>query len=134
MVLAEQGPLSEHQHVTLCVMRMQSGSASFDLDAYWQAGSVPWTVFAYPASLVDADGLPLDDEAKRYLQELRSRGCRVNVWQHPEIQGTIYFACPYEDRDTVHAEIEGLERQGVFPVDFASTRCEALFALASGNT
>jgi hypothetical protein len=87
----------------------------WNADAYRLAGDCPWTIFAYPASLADAQRLPRDEDAKRFLAELHGRGLRVGIWVHPGTADTIYFACPYEERERVHNAIEELERQGTFP-------------------
>jgi hypothetical protein len=109
------------------------GIVNFDMDALCQ-GKMPWTIFAYPCSLADAQQLPRDDEAKRFLAELQSLGLRVGVWAHPNIKDTIFFACPYEDRLVVHSAIEELERQGRFPPNFPARRTDHLFSLAARNT
>ena len=87
-----------------------------------------WTIFAYPAQLADEAGLPQDAEARRYLAALQSRGLPVAVWRYPQIPDTVYFACPIEEHLRVYEATLELERQGEFPTEFASRKCEELFA------
>lgn len=65
---------------------------------------------------------------------LLAHGLHVGVWEHPSIQGTTYFACPYGDRDRVHRVIHELEQQGTFTIGFASRRAEYLFSLPASGT
>ena len=106
----------------------------FDADSYWRAGKCPWTIFAFPASVADSQGLPRDEGAKRLFVELQRRGLRVGTWAHPDVGGTIYFACPYEDREHVHAVIKELEDLGEFEPGFCAKRSEHLFSLAAPGT
>ena len=101
----------------------------WDAEAYYRSGKIPWTIFAYPVSLADSQRLPRDDEARRYLSTLHSLGLPVGIWDFAKQNGTIYFACPGEERDRVHAAIDELEQEGVFPPRFASQKCEAMFSL-----
>jgi hypothetical protein len=103
----------------------------WNADAYWRSGILPWTIFACPSSLADRQRLPRDHEARRYLAELLGLGVPVGIWEHPDIAGTIYIACPIEDRDRVHTAIEQLERRGTLPPGFASRHCQHLFATSS---
>jgi hypothetical protein len=48
--------------------------SNFDAEAYWRAGNCLWTFFAFPSCLADDHGLPPDEDAKRLLVELRTRG------------------------------------------------------------
>lgn len=106
--------------------------AYINVDNLWNAeegGKMPWTIFAYPASLADSQRLPHDEEARQFLARLLELGLRVGVWARSDLDGTCYFACPFEDRDRVYSAIKGLERSGEFPPDFANQRTEYLFSL-----
>lgn len=106
----------------------------WDADAYARSGPMPWTIFAYPVRWADERRLPRDREAVRYLSSLRARGVSVGVWEHPRIADTIYFACPYEERERVAAVIAALEGAGEFAPGFAAERTEYLFAtMTSGD-
>ena len=105
-------------------------SELWDADASWKEGRSPWTIFAYPRSLADAQCLPFDLEARRFLAELQSLGLRVGVWAHPEIPGTVYFVCPFGEKERIARAISELERLGTFPPGFPSRHSEHLFSIA----
>lgn len=106
----------------------------FDADAYWRSGKCPYTIFAYPASLADAQRLPLDEVARHFLAKLQGLEIRVGIWAIPDVANTIYFACPYEDRERIHAAIKELERQSPFGPGFCATRSEYLFSSVTPST
>ena len=86
-----------------------------------------WTIFAYPACIADAQGLPNDAESRRYFSELRRLGLAVEVWRHPEIPDTVYFGIPFELCERWAQAVRELERQGKFETAFAAKRAEELF-------
>src|SRR5205823_4531076 len=114
----------------------KKAAPSFDLlqlwnaEAYWKSGRHPWTIFAYPASLADERRLPCDRESVRYLEALLASGAKVGVWHFPENQ-TLYFACPFEEKERVQSIVNELEWQGTFPKSFSRDHCDYLFRLAS---
>src|SRR5687767_4414886 len=95
----------------------------WNAEAYWISGRCPWTIFAYPASLADEQLLPRDEESVRYLSALIAAGAQVGIW-HFSANQTVYFACPYEEKERVGSIVNELEREGAFPRDFARDRCE----------
>lgn len=108
-------------------------SASFDLatlwdaEAYYRGGQIPWTIFAYPVALANERQLPRDDESVRYLAALLAAGAVVGIWYFP-VNQTVYFACPFEERERVDQIVDGLERMGLFPNNFATNRTNYLFS------
>src|SRR5262245_52300753 len=102
----------------------------WNADAYMESGKCPWTIFAYRATLADERHLPRDGESLRYLAALLAAGAPVGVWYYPANQ-TVYFACPYEEKERVGAIVDDLERQSAFPKNFAVDHCEHLFRLAA---
>jgi hypothetical protein len=102
----------------------------WNADAYWQSGHCPWTVFAYPASLADDRRLPRDSESARYLAALIAAGAKIGVWYFPANE-TVYFACPFEERDRIQSIVNEFERRGTFPKNFARDHCEDLFHLST---
>ncbi|MBC7821631.1 MAG: hypothetical protein IAG10_32495 [Planctomycetaceae bacterium] len=106
----------------------------FDADAYWRAGDCPWTFFAFPTSLADEHGLPLDDDAKRLLAELQCRGIQVGIWADAIAENTTYFACPKEDIQRVNAAVAELEEQSVIEKGFCAKHSEHLFSLQVPGT
>ena len=102
----------------------------WNAEAYRNSGRCPWTIFAYPTSLADEQLLPRDEESVRYLRALIAAGAQVGIWHFPAIQ-TIYFACPYEEKERAGSIVNELEREGAFTKGFARDHSERLFRLAS---
>jgi len=102
----------------------------WNAEAYLNGGKGPWTIFAYPASLADERMLPRDDESVRYLATLLNAGARVGVWYYPASR-TVYFVCPFEERERLQFICDDLERNGTFPKNFSRDHCEYLFRLAA---
>ena len=100
---------------------------TFDAEAYWRAGNCPWTFFAYPSSLADDHGLPPDEDAKRLLVELRTRGIQVGIWANGIAKDTAYFACPKDEIQRLHDALAELQARGSFEVGFCSKRSDRLF-------
>lgn len=100
----------------------------FDADAYYTAGNCPWTFFAFPSRLADDMGIPIDDAARRLLQELLRRGIRVGTWRNSPVKDTCYFACPKEEIERVNHAVNELEELGVFEKGFCTSRTEYLFS------
>lgn len=101
----------------------------FDAEAYWRAGHCPWTFFAFPSSLADDHGLPPEEDAKRLLVELRTRGIQVGIWANGIANDTTYFACPKEEIQRLHDALVELEADGSFEHGFCGKRSEHLFSL-----
>src|SRR3954447_10021263 len=97
---------------------------SFDADAYWRAGNMPWTFFAFPRVFADEAGLPPDDNAKRLLVALQSRGIPVGTWFNAPVEDTVYFACPKDAIESLNDALNALEEQGEFEKGFCITRTE----------
>jgi len=104
-------------------------SRLWNADGYSQSGKRPWTIFADPASLADERHLPRDCESLRFLEAFLAAGARVGVWYLPANQ-TVYFACPFEEKERVRAIISDLEQRRMFPKNFARDHCEILFQSA----
>ncbi len=104
-------------------------AAPFDPAAYYKAGHMPWTFFAYPRSLADKDGMPPDNDAKRLLNILRCRGLEVGVWVETPVPGTSYFACPKDEIERLHRTLTALEAEGQFEQGFCSKRTDYLFSV-----
>lgn len=117
---------------------MRLPDTSFDFDRLWDADAYargsrgPWTIFAFPVHWADERWLPRDDEARRFLAALLARGLQIGIWRHPRIDDTVYFACPYEERERVEAVVQELERAGEFAPRFAAERTEYLFSKSPG--
>jgi len=105
--------------------------ATFDAEAYWRAGHCPWTFFAYPSRLADDHGLPPDEDAKRLLVELRTRGIQVGILANGIANDTTYFACPKEEIQRLHDALADLEANGSFETGFCTKRSEYLFSLVA---
>jgi hypothetical protein len=103
-------------------------AALWDAETYYRGGQYPWTIFAYPVALADERRLPRDEESVRYLAALLAAGAVVGIWYFPASE-TVYFACPFEERERIDQIVEGLERQGLFPKNFAANRTNYLFSL-----
>ena len=106
----------------------------FDADAYYRAGNVPWTFFAFPRVLADDSGFPPDDDAKRLFVSLQRRGIPVSTWANSPTQDTVYFACPKDAIGPLHEALIAMEKHGEFEVGFCSKRTEYLFSLLEKNT
>lgn len=99
----------------------------FDVEAYWQAGGMPWTIFAYPRELADENGWPPDQQVIEIFALLQQRGLRFGVWER-SINDTIYFAVSKEEIQHSKDLIAELEVQGIVAPNFLSQRCEELFS------
>jgi hypothetical protein len=106
----------------------------FDADAYWRAGNFPWTFFAFPRVFADDPGLPPDNDAKRLLVALQSRGIPVGTWVNTPAEDTAYFACPKEAIESLNDALSALEEQGEFEKGFCTKRTEYLFSLVGKST
>jgi hypothetical protein len=107
-------------------------SELWDIDAHQrEGGKCPWTFFAYPKALADEQRLPRDNDAVRYLLALQRAGVRVGIQQHPRMPNDIYFACPFEEMQSLIAAIDELERAGTFPRGFGTKRTDYLYSLAN---
>ena len=105
----------------------------FDADEYWRSGQCPWTFFAYPTAVAEANGLPPDTDACRLLGELQARGIPVAVWIDGIANNTTYFACKKDDITRLNAAVDELESAERFGPGFCAQRSEVLFALESGT-
>jgi hypothetical protein len=108
-------------------------TAGFDPDRYWREGNCPWTFFAFPSYLADNHGLPPDEDAKRLLIELRTRGIQVGIWENGIAKDTTYFACPKEEIERLHNALSELEANGSFEEGFCTRRTDYLFSLARSD-
>ncbi|MEE2937842.1 MAG: hypothetical protein VYA84_17785 [Planctomycetota bacterium] len=106
----------------------------FDADEYRRTGECPWTFFAYPTSLPTDHGLPLDDDACRYLAAIQSRGIEVAVWGDGVAKNTTYFACRRDDIQRLTDVVNSLETTELFGENFAAIRSEELFTLLENGT
>ena len=100
----------------------------FSADEYYRAGCVPWTFFAYPASLASKSGLPPDTKACRLLGAIQDHGIDVALWSNGPAANTTYFACRKEDRPRLHGVLDDLIMQGLIDRDYLARRSEELFA------
>ena len=100
----------------------------FDADEYHQSGQCPWTFFAYPTSLADAQGLPPDKSACELLSCLEKHGIDVAIWGSAPDPITTYFACRIEDRQRLSDLLHELQTSGTIEPDFCRIRSERLFA------
>ena len=100
----------------------------FDADEYYRSGQCPWTFFAYPTSLADAQGLPPDKAACELLFCLKKRGIDVVTWGSGPVPNTTYFACRNEDRQRLSDLLHELQSSGIIGPDFCRIRTERLFA------
>jgi hypothetical protein len=108
--------------------------SAFDAEAYWRTRNCPWTFFAFPSRLADDHGLPPDEDAKRLLVELRTRGIQVGIWANGIANDTTYFACPKEEIQRLHDALSQLEADGSFEKGFCGKRSEYLFSLVAEGT
>ena len=106
----------------------------FDADTLLLAGESPWTIFAYPTSLADSDGLPPDADAIMLFVELQKRRIPMAIWVNGIATNTTYFACRFQDRSRVDDTIMDLESQGVLEPNYLSARCNFLFSLVDTGT
>ena len=110
---------------------LNSNKLLFDANEYRRSGGCPWTLFAYPTSLANDQGLPPDEEACQLLGHLRKRGIAVGVWASDFGNDTTYFVCRKEDIYRLNDVLQQLEKEGVIDKDFCVTRSELLFSQVS---
>lgn len=97
----------------------------WDANEYWSSGEGgPWTFFAYPSRLANADGLPPDAQACELLKNLASRGLRVGPWTNAPTGPVAYLACHKEDIKAVSAAIRDLGLQ-----EYCTTRSQELLGM-----
>ncbi len=101
----------------------------FDADEYHLSECCPWTFFAYPTALADAQGLPPDKEACELLSHLQRCGIDVAVLIYGNANDKSYFACRIEDRQKLHDELQVLVARGIIEENFCLKRSERLLAL-----
>lgn len=100
----------------------------FDANAYYRAGHIPWTFFAFPRVLADDRGWPSDDDAKRLITALQNLGIPVGPWDTSLTPDTVYLACPQEELGHLCKATHRLEKQGEFEKGFCAQRSEFLFS------
>lgn len=105
----------------------------FDAEEYRRSGNSPWTFFAYPTFLADADNLPPLADACRFLSEIQAREIEVAIWVFGA-NGTTYFACKRNDVRRLHHAIKIIELTGSFGPDFFARCSEELFARLTNGT
>ncbi len=100
----------------------------FDADDYYANGHMPWSFLAWPSAMADADGLPHDDEALRFLALLQQRGIPLGVWTLPEEVGHPHTWAVVELDQSGHVAdlIASLEREGVIPPNYVNDLTERL--------
>ena len=94
----------------------------FDADDYFRSGWMPWTFFAFAAASAEADGMPPDAEARRYLACVQAAGIRAGVWRKTPVKGTCYFGCHKDDIEALTAEVARLEDGVNFAKGFGRDR------------
>lgn len=98
--------------------------ALIDLDLLAAGGACHWTFLAFPTSTLNADGVPSDFDAQRYIAAVQSAGVPVGIWCNSSAEGTAYAAVADDTISQLKRTIEGLTQ---FCDSFAADLSERLF-------